>query len=58
MSTCIKDLDGYGLVKKCRVCKKISLKSNFHKSNTKRDGSRSQCLSCCKKIIVKIEINY
>ena len=31
MSSCIKVLYDYDLVKKCRVCKIISLKSNFKK---------------------------
>ena len=37
------------MVKKCRFCKNISLKSNFCKSRTKRDGYRSECVSCCRK---------
>ena len=31
MSNCIKDLYDYDLVKKCRVCEYISLKSSFNK---------------------------
>ena len=49
MSSCIKDLYDYDLVKKCRVCKNISLKSNFYKNKTKRDGYRSECISCCRE---------
>ena len=32
MSTCTKDLFDYDLVKKCRVCKNISLKPYFNKN--------------------------
>ena len=32
MSNWIKDLYDYELVKKCRVCKNNSLKSNFNKN--------------------------
>ena len=35
MSSCIKDLYYYDLVKKCSKCAIISLKSNFHKDITK-----------------------
>ena len=38
MSNCIKDLYDYDLVKKCSKCGIISLKSNFHKDNTRNDG--------------------
>ena len=41
MSTCIKDLYNYDLVKKCRVCENILLKSNFHKNTKSKDGSQS-----------------
>ena len=30
MSSCIKELYDYDLVKKCSNCENISLKSNFH----------------------------
>ena len=46
MSSCIKDLYDYDLVKKCRLCKNNSLKSNFFKNKTKRDGNASQCIAC------------
>ena len=49
MSNCFKDLYEYGLIKKCRLCKNISLKSNFNKSKTKKDGYRSECRSCCRE---------
>ena len=32
MTTCIKDLMDYDLVKKCSKCGNISLRSNFHKN--------------------------
>ena len=47
MSGCIKDLCDYELVKKCRVCRNISLKSNFNKKKSK-DGLQSQCKFCVK----------
>ena len=46
MSNCIKDLHDYQLVKKCRSCAIISLKSNFHKNRKSRDGLQSQCKFC------------
>ena len=49
MSFCIKDIYDYDLVKKCRVCKNVSLKSIFLKNKTKRDGLNSECASCCKE---------
>ena len=49
MTACIKDLYYYKMVRKCRVCKNISLKSNFYKNKTKKDGYRSECISCCKE---------
>ena len=48
MSTCIKDLFDYDLLKKCSKCGNISLKSNFNKNKTNRDGHTSECRSCCK----------
>ena len=41
MSSCIKDLYDYNLVKKCRVCKIILLKSNFYKNTKSKDGLQS-----------------
>ena len=38
MSSCIKELYDYNLVKKCR-CKNILLKSNFNKNKTKKRWS-------------------
>ena len=49
MSNCIKDLYEYELVKKCSKCGIKSLKSNFHKNKTKRDGYRSECRLCSKE---------
>ena len=49
MITCIKDLYDYDFVKKCRVCKNISLKSNFNKNKTRKVGYRSECRSYCKE---------
>ena len=37
MSTFIKELFDYELVKKCSKCKIISLKSNFHKNEPTKD---------------------
>ena len=34
MSNCFKDLFDYDLVKKCRVCKNVLLKSSFYKNKT------------------------
>ena len=52
MSTCIKDLFDYDLVKKCCRCKHILLKSNFHKNKNMSDGFKSQCKFCTKKYYV------
>ena len=49
MSNCIKDLFDYDLVKKCCRCKNISLKSNFHKNNKRRDGVQGLCKICFKQ---------
>ena len=49
MSNCIKDLFDYDLVKKCRRCKNISLKTNFHKNNKRRDGVQRLCKICFKQ---------
>ena len=48
MGNCIKELDDYELVKKCRVCENISLKSNFYKNLKSTDGLQSQCTPCMK----------
>ena len=49
MSNSINDLYDFDLIKKCSVCKNISLKSNFYKNKTKRDGFNSECISCCRE---------
>ena len=49
MSGCIKDLYDYDLVKKCCICKNISLKSNFHGDRTKKDGVQGICKNCFKQ---------
>ena len=49
MSTCIKDLFDYNLVKKCGRCKNILLKSNFNKDKTKKDGVQGICIICFKQ---------
>ena len=49
MSISIKDLYDYNLVKKCRVCKNILLKSNFHKNKNTSDGFDPQYELCTKK---------
>ena len=38
MSSCIKELNDYNLIKKCSKCGNISLKSNFHKDKNGKDG--------------------
>ena len=49
MSNCIKELYDYDLVKKCSKCRITSLKSNFHKDNTRNDGLCNQCKVCRKE---------
>ena len=49
MSSCIKDIYDYDLVKKCSRCGIISLKSNFHKNKNMNDGFQPYCKSCKKK---------
>ena len=46
MSNCIKDFFDYDLVRKCRVCKNISIKSSFYKNTKFKDGLQSQCKFC------------
>ena len=60
MSTCIKLLFEYDLIKKCSNCEKKSLKSNFHKNKTENDELHSHCNSCRVKkrkihLILKLE---
>ena len=49
MSNCIKDLFDYDLVKKCRRCEIILLKSNFRKNKNMKDGLQPHCISCVKQ---------
>ena len=53
MTTCIKDLFDYDLVKKCRVCGIISLKSNFPNNKNRKDGLQSRCKFCVKEYYLK-----
>ena len=49
MSSCIKDLYDYSLVKICCSCGIFSLKTNFHKNKNMIDGFNPQCKFCRKK---------
>ena len=49
MSTCIKDLYDYDMVKNCSKCGLISLKSRFYKKSISKDRLDLQCISCFKK---------
>ena len=53
MSNCIKELYDYDLVKNCSKCGIVSLKSNFHKNKTKRDGLQSRCKLCVNEYYLK-----
>ena len=48
MSSCIKDLYDYELIKKCLKCGNFSLKCNFnfHKDKNREDGLQPYCISC------------
>ena len=46
MSNSNKELYDYDLIKKCIKCGNISLKSNFHKKLSSKDGLQSQCKVC------------
>ena len=46
MSSCIKGLFDYDLVKKCSKCGIVKLKSNFHKDKKSKDGLTSHCRVC------------
>ena len=52
MSSCIKDLFDYDLVKKCSKCGIVSLKSNSHKRSESNDGFQLKCKFCTKKYYV------
>ena len=50
MSSCIKELYDYEVVKKCSKCKNILLNSNFHKNKNMSDGFKPpHCKFCAKK---------
>ena len=49
MSSCIKELYDYGLVKKVCRCGIISLKSDFHKKLGSKDRLDPRCSPCMKK---------
>ena len=53
MSSCIKDIFDYELVRKCSKSGIISLKSNFHKNSRSKDGSNSICKGCMKDYYLK-----
>ena len=46
MSSSIKELFDYDLVKRCTKCGNISLKSNFYKNSKSKDGLYSWCKNC------------
>ena len=48
MSSCVKDLYDYDLIKNCCGCKSICLESNFYESKNTNDGLHLQCISCSK----------
>ena len=49
MSSCIKDLYDYDLVKNCFKSGIISFKSNFYKDSLKKEGYKSECIFCSKE---------
>ena len=62
MSTCIKDLYDYELVRKCSKCGIICLNSDFRKNKTKNDHLNSICEVCRKQYydekLVKIKKSH
>ena len=46
MSTCIKELYDYDLIKNCSECGIVKLQSNFHKRLKSSEGFFTQC-KCC-----------
>ena len=46
MSSCIKELYDYDIVKKSSKCGNISLKRNFYKNKNMSDGSDPRCIKC------------
>ena len=55
MSSCIKDLFDFDLVKKCPNCENISLKSKFHKDKNREDGLQPYCVFLEHNNILKSE---
>ena len=53
MSSCIKDLNDYNLIKNCSKGGISSLKSHFYKDRTKKDGYRPECKNCSEKFCKK-----
>ena len=49
MSNCIKDLYDYELVKICSKCGIMSIKNNFHKKLSSKDGLDPRCVPCVRK---------
>ena len=49
MSSCIKDLYDYDLLKKCCSCRIISLKSNFQRKLSSKFGLDPRCIPCMRK---------
>ena len=49
MSSCIKDLYDYDLVKKCSKGGIVKLKSNFYEDCIKKHGYKSECIFCSKE---------
>ena len=58
MSKCVKGLNDYDLVEKCRFCKNISVKSNFFKNNTKKMVIDLIVYLVVRSFIIILEINY
>ena len=58
MSICIEDLYDYELVKKCRVCKKVLLKSNFNKKKRKKMAMDMSVDFVVRSNIILLEIDY
>ena len=51
LSTCIKDFYDSDLNKNCTKCAIISLKPNYHKDKSRKDGLHPRGKSCRKKIL-------
>ena len=58
MSTCVKNLYGYDLVKKCNKCANVSLKSNFYEDSIKKMVIYQSVDFVLRSIITLIEIGY